>query len=442
MVGLTLEASGVDCAVGGLCEIALGNGASIDAEVVGFIDERALLMPIGDTRGLSPYARVRPKDTEARIAVGDALLGRVLDGRGLPLDGRGTPATVAWWPLHGRAPRALERQPIAAPIDVGVRAINGLLRIGRGQRVGLFAGSGVGKSSLLAMMTRYTEAEVVVVGLVGERGREVNEFVHQTLGAEGMARAVVVATPADDPPLMRAQGALTATAIAEYFREQGRDVLLLIDSLTRFAQAQREIGLAVGEPPTTKGYPPSVFARLPDLVERAGNSASRGSLTAIYTVLTEADESVDPIADSARAILDGHIVLSRALAESGHYPAIDLEASISRLMNTIAPADDLQLAQRFRSLLARYNGSRDLISLGLYRPGGDPTLDEAVLLQDRLSAYLRQGEHEPVTLDQSRAQLRSTLQSGAHGTAAAAGGQPPGPDAGGARPNVAHGAGR
>ncbi|MEO6171433.1 MAG: FliI/YscN family ATPase, partial [Lysobacter sp.] len=335
-VGLTLEASGCSAPLGSRCRVETSGGRWVDAEVVGFSGDRTFLMPTADLAGLLPNARVVTTRQRGEVAVGEGLLGRVIDSDGVPLDGRGPLRPESWVGLGGQIINPLTREPITRSLDVGVRAINALLPIGRGQRIGLFAGSGVGKSTLLGMMTRYTAADVIVVGLVGERGREVRDFVEATLGEEGMRRAVVVAAPADRPPLARLHGALRATAIAEWYRDQGLHVLLLMDSLTRFAQAQREIGLSVGEPPTTRGYPPSVFAKLPQLVERAGNGTEGGgSITAFYTVLTEGDDQQDPIADSARAILDGHIVLSRRLAEQGHYPAIDIEASISRAMSSL-----------------------------------------------------------------------------------------------------------
>jgi flagellum-specific ATP synthase len=338
MVGLTLEAAGCQAAVGDRCEVVAGDGGRVEAEVVGFAGDRLFLMPTGDIHGLKPNARVIPNPNAGLIRVGPELLGRIIDGGGQPLDSLGPLNCAQPVRLTGVPINPLARQQIDEPLDVGVRAINSLLTVGRGQRIGLFAGSGVGKSVLLGMMSRYTSADIIVVGLIGERGREVKEFVERILGPEGRRRAVVVATPADNPPLMRLHGAWLATAIAEHFRDQGKSVLLIMDSLTRFAQAQREIGLAIGEAPATKGYPPSVFAKLPQLVERAGTGAEgSGSITAFYTVLTEGDDQQDPIADSARAILDGHIVLSRRIAESGHYPAIDIEASISRVMHDIVP---------------------------------------------------------------------------------------------------------
>jgi flagellum-specific ATP synthase len=336
VVGLTLEATGCHVRIGGRCRILGDDGRTVEAEVVGFSGDRTYLMSTGDMDGLRPNARVLPLRAAPVIGVGPALLGRVLDGEGQPLDGLGRLRYDAQVPLHGAPLNPLARTPISRPLDVGVRSINALLSVGRGQRIGLFAGTGVGKSTLLGMMTRFTAADVIVVGLVGERGREVRDFLDHNLGQQALKRACVVATPADRSPLLRLRGAFLATAIAEFFRDQGRHVLLLMDSLTRFAQAQREIGLAVGEPPTTRGYPPSVFAKLPQLVERSGNGCDgRGSITAFYTVLTEGDDPTDPIADAARGILDGHIVLSRALADSGLYPAIDVEASISRVAHEV-----------------------------------------------------------------------------------------------------------
>jgi flagellum-specific ATP synthase len=402
MVGLTLEAVGCEAPVGGRCLIIGSGGAQTEAEVVGFAGERVFLMPVGDIHGLTPGARVRPLPGSRNTPVGEALLGRVVDGAGRPLDGRGPVECNAWMPLRGQSINPLTRAPLEAPLDVGIRAINGLLTVARGQRMGLFAGSGVGKSVLLGMMTRYTAADVTVVGLIGERGREVNDFVQKTLGPEGMKRAVVVATPADHPPLMRLHGAMLATTIAEYFRDRGLNVLLLMDSLTRFAQAQREIGLAIGEPPATKGYTPSVFARLPQLVERAGNGVpGGGSITAFYTVLAEGDDTNDPIADAARAVLDGHVVLSRRVAEGGRYPAIDIEASISRAMNDICEPPHRSAAQRFRSLYATWSQHRDLLSVGAYKAGSDPAVDEAVAYQPQLEGWLRQDMHDAVPLTQS-----------------------------------------
>ncbi len=410
MVGLTLEAIGSQAAIGARCMVVGPDDYEIEAEVVGFSGDRLFLMPIGDLQGLTPNARVIPTDRVAKAPVGEAMLGRVVDGAGNPLDGKGPLRTRTFAPLTGRSINPLSRSPIREPLDVGVRAINSLLTVGRGQRMGLFAGSGVGKSVLLGMMTRYTNADVIVVGLIGERGREVKEFVDNILGQEGLARSVVVATPADHTPLMRMHGAMLATSVAEYFRDQGKQVLLLMDSLTRFAQAQREIALAIGEPPATKGYPPSVFAKIPQLVERAGNGDhGGGSITAFYTVLAEGDDQNDPIADAARAILDGHIVLSRKIAEAGHYPAIDIEASISRAMTEIVSREHRQSAQQFKKLYSSYEQNRDLISVGAYQQGSDPRIDAAIHMNPRLMEFLQQDMHEPVELDRSRMELEALI---------------------------------
>jgi len=345
--------------------------------------------------------------------MGDGLLGRVVDSQGQPLDRRGDLAATRPEPMVRRPINAMDREPVRTPLDTGVRAINALLTVGRGQRVGLFAGTGVGKSVLLGMMARYTAADVIVVGLIGERGREVKEFIEDILEAQGLARSVVVAAPADAPPLMRLQGAHYATAIAEHFRDRGRHVLLLMDSLTRYAMAQREIALAIGEPPATRGYPPSCFAKLPQLVERSGNGlgagSGQGSITAFYTVLTEGDDPQDPIGDAARGILDGHIVLSRELAEAGHYPAIDVERSISRVMTSVAPRPQQQAARRLRQLMARLAKARDLLQLGAYQPGHDAELDLAVRLAPQIEAFLQQDMHERAPLADCRTRLQTLV---------------------------------
>jgi flagellum-specific ATP synthase len=410
LVGLTLEAAGCVAPVGARCLVVNPDGGRFQAEVVGFSGGKLFLMPSSDIHGLMPNARVIPTNGVSQVPVGEGLLGRVLDGSGRFLDGLPPPPQIGWASLSGKTINPLLRKPIREPLDVGVRAINALLSVGRGQRMGLFAGSGVGKSVLLGMMTRFTNAEVVVVGLIGERGREVQEFIQEILGPQGMARAVVVAAPADDPPLKRLYGAALATRIAEYFRDSGRQVLLLMDSLTRYAQAQREIALAIGEPPATKGYPPSVFAKLPQLVERAGNDTVGGSITAFYTVLTEGDDQQDPIADAARAILDGHVVLSRRLAEAGHYPAIDIEASISRVMPQISGPRHQQLARRFKHVYSTYEQHRDLINVGAYVAGSDPAVDEAREFHPRLRQFLMQGIDEQVTLADSLQALEAVLQ--------------------------------
>jgi flagellum-specific ATP synthase len=430
VAGLVMEAVGVKLPVGASVLVERGDALPVDAEVVGFAGEHVYLMPASELHGLTPGAAVRPAyappppprfgaasgartgpSLHAKLMpVGDGLLGRVVDAAGRPLDGRGEIHCCDRAPLAAVPINPIEREPIRTALDVGVRAINALVTVGRGQRLGLFAGSGVGKSVLLGMMARYTSADVTVVGLIGERGREVKEFIEASLGSAGRARSVVVAAPADAPPLLRLQGAAYATAIAEHFRDQGRNVLLLMDSLTRYAMAAREIALAIGEPPATKGYPPSVFARLPQLVERAGNGAAGGgSITAFYTVLTEGDDLQDPIADSARAILDGHVVLSRALAEAGHFPAIDVEASVSRVMHSVVPAQTLVATREFRRLASRYARNRDLITVGAYSPGADPLLDRAIALHDGMTAFLQQDMDSRAPLAESRAGLHALL---------------------------------
>ncbi|MAN44255.1 MAG: flagellum-specific ATP synthase FliI, partial [Alteromonas sp.] len=374
----------------------------IEAEVVGFGDDITYLMPTEAVRGIVPGSRVMPLNRQSGLPVGMGLLGRVVDGNGQPLDGLGEINAEARAPTTRPPMNPLIRRPINTPMDVGVRAINALNTVGVGQRMGLFAGSGVGKSVLLGMMTRGCEADVVVVGLVGERGREVKEFIHEILTEEERQRAVVVAAPADTSPLMRLKGCETAVTIAEYFRDKGMKVLLLIDSLTRYAMAQREIALAVGEPPATKGYPPSVFARLPALVERAGNGSERqGSITAFYTVLTEGDDLQDPIADAARAILDGHVVLSRTLADSGHYPAIDIEASISRVMPMVVSEEHQLMARRIRQVYSNYKQNQDLISIGAYAKGSDPRIDLAIRAEPAINALLQQGMKQVIPYDES-----------------------------------------
>ncbi|MDP3608319.1 MAG: flagellar protein export ATPase FliI [Methylophilus sp.] len=422
LTGLVMQAAGIKLPIGSACYVPLSEGSRVEAEVVGFDGEHLLLMPQSSVDGVVPGAKVfamdvaetLPKPTAGRpprrrvndrarhLPVGDALLGRVVDGAGNPLDNLGKIEVTQSAPLSARPTNPLSRAPIQETLDVGVRAINSMLTVGRGQRMGLFAGSGVGKSVLLGMMARYTTADVIVVGLIGERGREVKEFIEQILGTEGLARSVVVAAPADASALMRLQGANYATTIAESFRNQGKNVLLIMDSLTRYAMAQREIALAIGEPPATKGYPPSVFAKLPALVERTGNGAEgEGSITAFYTVLTEGDDQQDPIADAARAILDGHIVLSRSLAESGHYPAIDIEQSISRAMHNITSVEHQKLARKLKQLNSRYMRSIDLISVGAYEAGSDPVLDTAIGKHNLIEQFLQQDISERADMEES-----------------------------------------
>lgn len=405
-VGLTLEARGFNQPIGARCLVSISDTHSIEAEVVGFSNENVYLMSIGAIQGVAPGMIIRPTGRVAQVNVGPQLLGRIVNGSGAIIDDKPPLESLETYPLISPVINPLKRAIIDTPLDVGIRAINGLITIGRGQRIGLFAGSGVGKSVLLGMMTRFTQADVVVVGLIGERGREVKEFIECNLGEEGLKRSVVVAAPADESPLMRLHGAKVATSIAEYFRDQGKHVLLLMDSLTRFAQAQREIALSIGEPPATKGYPPSVFAKLPKLVERAGNGLpGSGSITAFYTVLTEGDDLQDPIADAARAILDGHIVLSRSLAEEGQYPAIDLEASISRVMQTVVPPEHLQAMLLFKKYLSLYEKNKDLILLGAYAKGSDPNIDKAILAMTKIREYMAQGMNEKVNHEESVQEL-------------------------------------
>lgn len=411
VVGLTLEATGCRIPLGAPANIEGSAGEWINAEVVGFASDRTFLMPAEELHGVLPGARVLPLTSSGNVPVGNGLLGRVIDSNGDPIDSKGPIRSEDSVRLAGKPINPLLREPIKTQLDVGVRVINTLLPIGRGQRVGLMAGSGVGKSTLLGMMTRYTTADVVVVGLIGERGREVRDFIDNALGKEGLRRAVVVATPADRPPLARVHAALRATSIAEWFRDQGANVLLLMDSVTRYAHALREIGLSVGEPPTTRGYPPSVFAKLPALIERAGNGAAgSGSITAFYTVLSEGDDQQEPISDAARAILDGHIVLSRKIADSGIYPAVDIEASVSRVVTDICSADWREQIRRVKQMVSSYNSHRDLISIGAYQRGSDPRVDEAIDRWPKMTAFVSQDVHASADLASSKAALQQLVE--------------------------------
>jgi len=410
LVGLRMEARGIMANVGSSCEIIGHDGHKIEAEVVGFNDKTLYLMPMTEPIGIGPGASVRLSSKLGAACLGPELLGRVIDGRGEPLDGKPKPKCTTLLSLLGLPINPMERGPIDSVLDVGVKAINGLLTLGRGQRVGLMAGSGLGKSVLLGMMTRFTKADVVVIGLIGERGREVQAFIQESLGEEGLAKSVVVAAPANVSPVLRLKAAHMTHVIAEYFRDQGLNVLMLVDSLTRVAHAQREIGLAIGEPPTAKGYPPSVFALLPNLIERAGvGRHGHGSITAIYTVLAEGDDANDPIVDIARASLDGQVMLSRKLADAAHYPAIDLNGSISRVMQTLLPPEDMKMANKFRRLWSLYQQNQDLIQVGAYEMGSNPTLDEAIRLRETMDNFLRQDMHQGHDADTTREEIRTLL---------------------------------
>nr|WP_217332164.1 flagellar protein export ATPase FliI [Gilliamella apis] len=417
--GLVLEAVGLKLPLGSNCFVERqldGKVQAVECEVIGFNGKTLYLMPFESTDGILLDARVYTSQYDLThfshkvLPIGTGLLGRIVDAMGKPLDGKPLPENIEYEGLINKSLNPLTRTPIHQVLDVGIRAINALLTVGQGQRMGLFAGSGVGKSVLLGMMARYTKADIIVVGLIGERGREVKDFIENILGEEGLARSVIVAAPADVSPLLRLQGAAYATKIAENFRDQGFNVLLIMDSLTRYAMAQREIALAIGEPPATKGYPPSVFAKLPALVERAGNDAKgKGAITAFYTVLTEGDDQQDPIADSARAILDGHIVLSRSLAESGHYPAIDIEASISRVMTDLTPPEDEKKSRLFKQLFSSFQRNRDLINVGAYVAGTDPLLDKAISLFPAMQQFLQQGINEHCSYQDAYQQLTNIV---------------------------------
>ena len=410
VVGMTLEARGILAPVGAICKIESADHESFDAEVVGFHDEILYLMPFTDPSGAGPGARVRLLSSTARACVGDAQLGRILDGLGRPLDGKPAPIADKLLGLQGLIINPMERGAIETTLDVGVKAINGLLTLGRGQRVGLMAGSGVGKSVLLGMMTKYTNADIVVIGLIGERGREVKEFITETLGPDGLAKSIVVASPANESPVLRLRATLLAHLMAEYWRDQGKNVLLLVDSITRVAHAQREIGLAVGEPPTSKGYPPSVFALLPKLIERSGvGRHGHGSITAIYTVLAEGDDRSDPIIDITRASLDGQVMLSRELADAAFYPAIDLTGSVSRLMNQLMAPDQLEKANYFRRLWALYQQNKDLIQVGAYEHGVNPELDEAIKKRPLFEAFMQQDASERFDFDATQTALNKVV---------------------------------
>jgi flagellum-specific ATP synthase len=406
VIGLVIEANGPASRIGAICDIhPMGNQSAIRAEIQGFRGNRVLLMPLEEIRGIGPGSLVVARNERATMAVGDGLLGRVIDGLGNPIDGKGPIPSKAAYPIYGNPINPLERKRINQPLDIGIRAINGLLAVGCGQRMGIFSGSGVGKSVLMGMIARNTSADVNVIALIGERGRELNDFIEKELGPQGLRRSVVVVATSDHLPLIRMRGAFIATAVAEYFRDQGMHVNLMMDSVTRFAMAQREIGLALGEPPTTKGYTPSVFTLLPKLLERAGTSSNYGTITGLYTVLVEGDDMDEPIADAVRSILDGHIVLSRDLAMQNHYPAIDVMKSISRVMVDITTESQQSSAGMIKSVLATHKKAEDLINIGAYVQGSNPKIDQAIDMIDDINTYLCQGIDEQVSYDDGLQQL-------------------------------------
>jgi flagellum-specific ATP synthase len=416
--GLVIEASGPDVKIGELCEIdGHTHDQKVSAEVVGFRDGKVLLMPFGHLRGIAAGARVRSLGRALRVPVARAMIGRVIDAFGEPLDGG--PAIVAegYREIQPVPINPLRRVPLDQPLETGVSAIDGVMPIAKGQRVGVFAGSGVGKSTLLGMMARHVRADVVVVGMIGERGREVGDFLQESLGAEGRRRSVMMVATADQSALVRTHAVHAAHAVAEYFRDIGLDVLLIVDSITRFAMAQREVGLAVGEPPTSRGYPPSVFNLLPQILERGGRVREGGSISAIYSVLVEGDDMNEPVADHMRAILDGHVVLSRELASRGQLPAIDLLSSVSRLLSRVADARQQQLVLRIKSIISTYENSRDLVDMGAYQAGANPALDEAIVLYPKLIDCLRQAPSQSASLRETIDRLDSALSSGTGGAA-------------------------
>ncbi|MGV1099435.1 FliI/YscN family ATPase [Thiovibrio sp. JS02] len=406
VIGMVLESLGPGIPVGSICEVEVFKGKGrVLAEVVGFREGRVLLMPLGEMRGIEPGSAIRLVGGQASVPVAESLLGRVIDGLGNPMDGKGPLDADTLYPLYAEPLNPMSRERILQPVDVGVRAINGLLTLGKGQRIGILAGSGVGKSTLLGMIARHTAADISVIALIGERGRELKDFIERDLGPEGLARSVVVVATSDQPPLVRMRGAYLAMAISEFFRDRGRDVILMMDSVTRFAMSSREVGLAIGEPPTSRGYTPSVFGQLPKLLERAGTCQGKGSITGIYTVLVEGDDMNEPIADAVRSIVDGHIILSRDLASQGHYPAIEVMGSVSRCMTDVVSKEQVRIAHRFLEVMATYRRSEDLINIGAYARGSNPKIDNAIGMIDRLTGYLKQAVDEKVSFAESSRQL-------------------------------------
>ena len=410
VIGLVLEGNGPAVSVGSVCTIYPNNRPPVQAQVIGFRDKTTLLMPLGDIIGIEPGSAIESMEEYPTYKVGDALIGRIIDGNGLPIDGKGSIPTMKEYPLMGTPINPLERKRLNEPLDIGIRSINGLLSFAKGQRLGILAGTGVGKSVLMGMIAKNTNADINVIALIGERGREVKEFIDENLGEEGLKRSIVIAAASDEPPLVRLRGAYIATTIAEYFRDQGHDVMLMMDSLTRFALAQREIGLSAGEPPTTRGFTPSVFSILPKLLERAGTSSSEGSITALYTVLVEGDDLNEPISDAVRAILDGHIVLSRELAAHNHYPAIDILNSISRLMIDVVTKEHQECSMKFKDLLATHKSAEDLINIGAYVKGSNPKIDIAIQKYDEMITYLKQGMFDSCDWRTSLDQLQKIME--------------------------------
>jgi len=410
VVGLVIEGYCPDTSVGTICEIRPVEGQPIPAEVVGFRNNKTLLMPLGELRGVGLDSLISVRREKATMGVGPLMLGRIIDGLGNPIDGKGPLHVEEEYPIYATPVNPMSRKPIRKPLDLGIRSINGLLTCGQGQRVGIMAGSGVGKSTLLGMIARYTEADINVIALIGERGRELREFIEKDLQEEGLKKSVVVVATSDQPPLVRMRGAFIATTIAEYFQKQGKKVLLMMDSATRFAMAMREVGLAIGEPPTTKGYTPSVFAALPKLIERTGNFMD-GSITGLYTVLVEGDDFNEPISDAMRSILDGHIVLSRDLAARNIYPPVDLLASASRVMNDVTSAEQQALAGKFKEAMATFKQSEDLINIGAYKAGSNPGIDYAILKNEGMITYLKQAVQNPVSMEDSVNELRDLFEN-------------------------------
>jgi len=416
VIGMVLESLGPGIPVGSICEVSVFKGTgTVLAEVVGFREGRVLLMPLGEMRGVEPGSAIRLVGGQAGVPVAESLLGRVIDGLGNPMDGKGPLRAETQYPLYATPLNPMERERILEPVDVGVRAINGLLTLGKGQRIGILAGSGVGKSTLLGMIARHTAADISVIALIGERGRELKDFIERDLGPEGLARSVVVVATSDQPPLVRMRGAYLATAISEFFRDRGRDVILMMDSVTRFAMSSREVGLAIGEPPTSRGYTPSVFGQLPKLLERAGTCMGKGSITGIYTVLVEGDDMNEPIADAVRSIVDGHIILSRDLASQGHYPSIEVMGSISRCMTDVVPKEQVRVAHKFLEVMSTYRRSEDLINIGAYAKGSNPKIDNAITMIDRLNGYLKQPVEEKVSFAESARQLEEIFATDSQG---------------------------